>query len=344
MDRKHFIKTIAPIALLSNNMLASGLTKQQPTAQNNLKTPKYLRKGDTVGVTCPAGYLTEEEMQPFKIKLEKDWGLKVKQGKTVGLRHGTFAGTDEERRADMQAMLDDSSIQAIMCGRGGYGCNRIIDGLDFTQFKKNPKWLIGFSDITLLHTHLNSNLGIASIHSKMCNSFLSNPQNGEALQLDSIESIQRALFGVKMQYATTSHNDNKYGSTTGKLVGGNLSIIYSAMGTASQLNTNKAILFLEEVDEKLYTVDRMMWNLRRSGMLKNLKGLIIGGFKMKAADKPENEFGETLQQIVLNVTKDYKYPVCFDFPVGHQKVNYALKCGITHHLSVGADVVTLKEV
>jgi muramoyltetrapeptide carboxypeptidase len=338
MDRKKFLGTIAPLGLALSIKANRKLLQELPT-----KLPPYLKTGDTIGITCPAGYITTEEVQSGKLKLEQ-WGFKIKLGTTIGTRYGTLAATDEERRKDMQQMLDDDSIKAIMCGRGGYGCNRIIDDLDFTKFKLKPKWLIGFSDITLLHTHINTQFGIASMHSKMCNSFLNDWTKVEPLQMDSINSIKDCLVGKKMQYSCPVNENNNLGIGTGVLVGGNLSIIYSAMKTKSELNTNGKILFLEEVGEYLYSMDRMLWNLRRTGNLKNLKGLVIGNMKFKPSEKPEEEFGETLIQIVKNVTKDYKYPICFDFPVGHQKVNYALKCGAMHKLQVSKEGVTLLEL
>jgi muramoyltetrapeptide carboxypeptidase len=338
MDRKKFLGTIAPLSLALSTKASAPFAQELP-----LKIPPYLKVGDTIGITCPAGYLTNDEVQPGKLKLE-EWGFKIKLGTTVGNRYGTLAATDEERRKDMQQMLDDERIKAIMCGRGGYGCNRIIDDLDFTKFKLKPKWLIGFSDITLLHTHINSQFGIATIHSKMCNSFLNDWGKVEPLQMDSINSINDSLKGKKMQYSCPVNENNNLGTASGVLVGGNLSIIYSAMKTKSELNTDGKILFLEEIGEYLYSMDRMLWNLRRSGSLKSLKGLVIGNMKFKPSEKPEEEFGETLIQIVKNVTKGYNYPICFDFPVGHQKVNYALKCGVLHKLKVSKEGVILVEL
>jgi muramoyltetrapeptide carboxypeptidase len=350
MKRKHFLSTILPLGIgIAANAQTVAYNAQAVLGNNNefnealkLKLPPYLKQGETIGITCPAGYLTLDEAQPAIKKLE-EWGYKVKLGTTVGLRSGTFAGTDAQRLADMQQMLDDNTVQAIMCGRGGYGCNRIIDDLDFTNFKRKPKWLIGFSDITLLHTHINTKFQIATIHSKMCNSFLSDWSKAEPLQIDSINSINECLKGTKMKYTATATTHNKIGTGKGKLVGGNLSIIFSAAQTASALHTKGAILFLEEVGEKLYSIDRMMWNLKRSGLLKNLQGLVIGGFNVKLSDKPDEEFGESVKDIVLNVTKEYTYPVCFDFNIGHQKANYAVKCGVVHELIVSNNNVTLAQ-
>jgi muramoyltetrapeptide carboxypeptidase len=343
MDRKKFISTFAPLSLAFTANAKTGILSTNENEEPTVKKPRNLKPGDTIGITCPAGYLTNEEVVSAKLKLE-EWGFVVKMGKTIGTRNATFADTDEARKNDFQAMLDDKTVKAIMCGRGGYGCNRIIDDLNFSNFQKNPKWLIGFSDITLLHTHINTLFNIATLHSKMCNSFLTDWSKVEALQMDSINSIKDCLLGKKMRYTAVPNARNKVGTNEGMLVGGNLSIIYSAMKTKSELNTTGKILFLEEIDEKLYSIDRMLWNLKRSGSLKNLKGLIIGGFKHKPSDKPEEEFGETVVDIVHNLTKEYNYPICFDFPVGHQKVNYALKCGVKHKFIVTKDTVNLVEM
>ncbi len=341
MKRKQFLSALAPLSLIVTAKAQNILSSQIYLAK--IKIPPYLKKGDTIGITCPAGFLTLEEAQPAIKKLE-EWGFKIKLGTTIGLRNGTFAGSDAERLTDMQKMLNDNTLQAIMCGRGGYGCNRIMDDLDFTNFSKKPKWLIGFSDITLLHTHINTKLKIATLHSKMCNSFLNDWSKAEPLQLDSINSINNCLQGNKIKYTATLNTNNKLGDSQGVLVGGNLSIIYSAMQTQSELDTTGKILFLEEVGEYLYSMDRMFWNLKRTGKLKNLNGLIIGNCKPKLSEKPEEEFGEDIYTIVKNVTKNYNYPICFDFNVGHQKANFALKCGVIHQLKVTNNTVQLNEV
>lgn len=344
MKRKKFIASIAGLgaAFLAKSQPAEAVSLNDEPEDLARRIPPYLKKGDAIGITCPAGYLTPEDLAPAKQKME-EWGFKIITGATVGTRNNTFAASDEERAADMQRMLDDKNIKAIMCGRGGYGVNRMIDKLKFNKFVQHPKWIIGFSDITLLHTHINTKLGIATIHSKMCNSFLSDWSKGEPLQIDSINSIQKALQGPKMTYTAAVHARNRKGVAEGVLVGGNLSIIYSAQLTASELKTDGTILFLEEVGEYLYSLDRMLWNLKRSGKLAKLKGLIIGGFKVKP-DDPGEEFGLTVYDMVTELTKEYKYPVCFDFPVGHQKVNYALKCGVKHRLKVGAEEVAMEEL
>jgi muramoyltetrapeptide carboxypeptidase len=240
-------------------------------------------------------------------------------------------------------MLDDNSLSAIMCARGGYGSVRIIDKLDFTKFVVHPKWIIGFSDITVIHSHLNRNFNLASIHSKMCNSFPDDWSKAEPTQLDSILSIKQALAGEQMKYTIASNSNNKTGVAEGALVGGNLKTIESLTGSRSDIKTDGKILFVEDTDEYLYSIDRMFWNLKRTGKLAHVKALIVGGFKAKP-DDPGEEFGKNIYEIVLEKIKEYNYPVCFDFPVGHQKENYALKCSVDHRLSVGEKECVLAEL
>lgn len=304
--------------------------------------PHYLKPGDTIGITCPAGSITQEEIQPAMLEMV-DWGLNVKVGDTVGKKDFTFGGTDEERARDFQQMIDDPKIKAVMCARGGYGFVRIIDKINFSRLLAKPKWIIGFSDITVLHCHLNRNYGIASIHSKMCNSFPDDWNKAEPIQIETILSIKQALMGEKMKYTAPVNPLNKPGRAEGALVGGNLKTIETLAGTKSDIRTTNKILFVEDTGEYLYSIDRMFWNLKRTGKLEKLAGLIVGGFKIKP-DDPGEEFGRTIEEIVLEKVKNYHYPVCFDFPVGHQKNNYALKCGVKHRLHVSADSVTLKEV
>ncbi|WP_276501172.1 S66 peptidase family protein [Terrimonas pollutisoli] len=303
--------------------------------------PPYLKKGSVIGITSPAGYITLEEIQPA-MQLMESWGYTIKIGDTIGRRDFTFGGTDAERAYDLQQMLDDKKIKAIMCARGGYGFIRIIDKLKWEKFKEHPKWIIGFSDVTVIHSHLNRNLGIASIHSKMCNSFPNNWEKAEPVQAETILSIQKALSGEKMKYSFSVNSFNKQGTTVGKLVGGNLETIESLAGSKSDIDTTGKILFVEDTGEYMYSIDRMFWNLKRSGKLSSLKGLIIGGFKVKV-DEDSDEFGKTLEEVVLEKVKNYNYPVCFDFPVGHQKNNFALKCGVKHKLVVEPTQCTLTE-
>ncbi len=337
MKRKKFIA--AAVAMASAPFLQSNAG----TAIKNTGTiPPYLKPGDMIGITSPAGYITREGIIPAATVLQQ-WGYKIRVGFTIGKRDHTFGGTDAERLSDMQAMLDDPQIKAIMCARGGYGSVRIVDGLNWERFKANPKWIIGFSDITVLHSHVQKNMGIASIHSKMCNSFPEIWANADPLQKATIESINRALSGDRMEYTAPFSNYNRTGTAKGLLVGGNLKTLESLAGTASDIATDGKILFLEDTGEYLYSVDRMFWSLKRTGKLSRLAGLIVGGIKVKQ-DDPSEYFGQTIYDIITNKIKGYKYPVCFDFPVGHQIDNFALKCGVAHELSVQSAGSNLKEI
>jgi muramoyltetrapeptide carboxypeptidase len=304
--------------------------------------PPYLKTGDIVGVTSPAGYITLEAIMPAIQQIES-WGLKVRPGSSIGKRDFTFGGTDQERADDMQQLMDDPEIKAILCARGGYGSVRLIDQLHWDKFKEVPKWIIGFSDVTVIHSHLSRNLGVASIHSKMCNSFPDDWSKAEPIQIDTILSIRDALLGVKMKYSIVPNERNRRGTAKGRLVGGNLKTLESLSGSKSDIRTDDKILFVEDTGEYLYSIDRMFWNLKRNGKLDKLAGLVVGGFKVKA-DDPGEEFGRNLYDIVWEKVKEFDYPVCFDFPVGHQKNNFALKCSVLHKLVVDSGNVQLTEM
>ena len=340
MKRKDFLSSIVPLGATFGAIARCKVVLEDPDSPTII--PPYLKKGDIIGITCPAGFITIEDIQPAVNKM-KEWGFAVKIGDTIGKKDFTFGGKDAERLNDLQQMLDDNTIKAIMCARGGYGAVRIIDGIDFKKIIKHPKWMIGFSDITVIHSHINRNYRIASIHSKMCNSFPSDWSKAEAVQIESIESIRKCLTGEKMNLLFTPNTNNKTGLADGELEGGNLKTLESLAGSKSDINTRDKILFVEDTGEYLYSIDRMFWNLKRTGKLSHLKGLVIGGFKAKEDDKGE-EFGKTLEEIVLEKITEYNYPVCFDFPVGHQKNNVALKCGAIHKLSVHLNECRLNEV
>ena len=301
-----------------------------------IKIPAYLQPGDTVGIVCPAGYMAKEKAQTC-IDVLQEWGYKVKTGKTLGSASGNyFSGTDEERLQDLQEMLDDNTVQAILCGRGGYGVGRIIDRINFKSFKKKPKWIIGFSDITVLHSHIYSNYKIATMHAPMAAAF-----NDEGFRNEYVLSLKKALEGKKAKYSCVPHVFNNKGEAVGELVGGNLALLANITGTPSQLKTKGRILFIEDVGEYLYSIDRMFYQLKRSGQLDKLAGLIIGGFTdMKDTERP---FGKTLEEIIHELVSEYDYPVCFNFPVSHGKENYALKVGVGYKLKVGTKKVTLEE-
>jgi len=338
MNRKNFLSSIV-VTTTAVPFIGTG---KQHLFKDNPIIPSYLKPGDIIGITCTAGYTTKEEILPSILQMES-WGFNIRIGNTIGKRVFTFGGTDAERTNDLQQMLDDQSIKAIMCARGGYGSVRIIDNLDFTNFVSHPKWLIGFSDITVLHCHLNRNYGIASIHSKMCNSFSDNWNKAEPLQAETILSIRQALTGEKMSYIIPAVIFNRQGNADGELIGGNLKTIETLAGTRSDIQTAGKIFFVEDTGEYLYSIDRMFLNLKRTGKLSDLKALVIGGFKIKP-DDPGDEFGRTLYEIVLEKVKEYSYPVCFDFPVGHQRNNYAFKCGVRHRLEMNDTSATLKEI
>lgn len=295
--------------------------------------PPFLRPGDTIGITCPSGYVSADRVAYAAHVLQR-WGYKVQLGKTVGSEHFYFSGPDELRRSDLQSMLDDPSIRAIVMGRGGYGMSRIIDDLDFSTFCAHPKWICGFSDITLLHSHIHTNYGIPTLHSPMCGAFSATSENE-----GHILSLKNALEGTPIDYPVTVSPFNRTGKAKGILVGGNLAMLAHSTGSKSALDTRGKILFIEDVGEYLYNIDRMLLNLKRSGQLSDLAGLIVGGFT--DTQDTERPFGQTIQQIIMDKVSKYDYPVCFGFPTGHQEINYTLRLGITHELITTSDYVSL---
>jgi len=292
--------------------------------------PPYLQKGDKVAIVCTARKFSIEEAQPAVALLES-WGLQVVLGQTIGLDNFQLGGTDAERIADFNAQLKDPEIKAIWCARGGYGTVRIIDSIDFSSFAQQPKWMVGFSDVTTLHSHVH-NLGIATIHGIMA---FSVPLAKE----ESKTSLYKALFGLPLSYSISAAVGNRNGKATAEIVGGNLSILYSLLGSVSSIETKGKILFIEDLDEYLYHVDRMMHNLKRNGMLQDLAGLIVGGM----TDMHDNSipFGYNAQEIILDAVKDYNYPVVFNFPAGHGASNWALKLGTIVELEAQDNQVTV---
>jgi len=283
--------------------------------------PDYLNRGDKVGVIATAKKVNTENTKEG-IEILKSWELQVHVGEHVFAEHMMFAGTDEQRAADFQEMLDDRDIKAIFLVRGGYGSTRIIDGLDFSKLKQFPKWVCGFSDITAINSHLFS-LGIASFHAPMPSFFY-------ALEEKALIRFKAILFGDKPPLAIRSYELNRHGQSNAPLVGGNLSIICHTIGTTSEIQTEGNILFIEDVGEQLYSLDRMMVQLKRAGFLDHLAGLIVGQFtEMKDTDP----FGMTAYQIISEHIRDSKYPVAFNFPIGHSKDNmtvpFGVKCSFT---------------
>ncbi|QAA82365.1 LD-carboxypeptidase [Aequorivita sp. H23M31] len=296
-------------------------------------SPPNLKKGDLVGIVSTARRITRKELETSKNFVEK-WGIKIVWGKSIDAEENQYAGSDALRIADFQEMLDNPEIKAIWCAKGGYGTVRIIDKLDFTAFKKSPKWIIGYSDVTVLHSHIH-NLGVETLHAQILLGIETKPKK-------TAESIRKVLFGEAYsvliekplcgksphsQIGSVKSTDSfaRLGMGKGELVGGNLSILYSLCGSNSAINTDGKILFIEDLDEYLYHIDRMMMNLKRNGMLSNLAGLIVGGM----TEMHDNiiPFGKSAEEIVFDAVKEYDYPVCFDFPAGHLPDNRALIMG-----------------
>lgn len=301
------------------------------------KFPPYLKQGDTVAITCPAGYMPFERAECC-INTLKQWGYNVITGSTLGGDSVNFFSADDSQRLEeLQEMFDDRKIKGILFGRGGYGMGRIIDNLDFKKFKKNPKWLIGFSDITILQSHLLSQYKLASIHGPMAAAF-----NRDGVDRRSLMSLKDAIEGRKTDYQLEPHPLNKLGEASGTLFGGNLALLAHLIGTPSDFESKNKILFLEDIGEYLYNIDRMLYQLKRSGKFKKIKGLIFGGFTdMKDTIRP---FGKTIQEILLEFSQELDCPICFDFPVSHGRENVALKIGGKYKFTVASDSTRLTEL
>ncbi|UPK69393.1 LD-carboxypeptidase [Chitinophaga filiformis] len=293
-----------------------------------MRIPPYLKKGDLIGITCSSSKMDQQAAE-YAAGVISSWGYQVHLGITVGTSFHNFSAPDELRLEELQDMLDDPDIKAIIFGRGGYGMVCILDDLDFKKFRKHPKWICGYSDITVLHTHIHQQYGIPTIHSMMCSGI--RPDTAEN---EYVESLRLALKGTPYRYACAPHDLNRTGKATGQLIGGNLSLLANLSGTESQPGTKGKILFLEDISEYRYNIDRMMYNLKRAGWLDDLAGLIVGSFT--DSKETETPFGQTEYEIIRNIVQDYDYPVCFGFPVGHTNENYALKIGLTHELQVTA--------
>jgi len=292
------------------------------------RTPAYLKKGDQVGLLAPARKITREGLQPA-IEMLESWGLKVVFSEHLFAEENQFAGSDAQRAADFQDMLDNPEIRAVIAARGGYGCLRIIDRLNFFNFLLRPKWIVGYSDLTVFHSHVHNNTNVQTLHATMPVNFL--------LDAESTESLRRALFGENLHYEWKNGTAarNRPGTAEGQLVGGNLSLLYALNPSRSDINTHGKILFLEDLDEYLYHVDRIMLNLKRSWKLNGLAGLIVGGMDdMKDNAVP---FGKTAEEIILEHVAEYSFPVAFGFPAGHGKKNVALKLGAQVRFEAGAE-------
>lgn len=286
-------------------------------------TPEFLQKGDTVGILATARKIDLVNLQPA-IKLLESWGLHVVIGKTIGKSDNQLAGADWQRATDFQEMIDDPKIKAVWAAKGGYGTVRIIDRINFTAFKKKPKWIIGFSDVTVLHSHIN-NMNIETLHSIVAIS-------AKTASPQAIETLRKSLFGEPLEYKLAAHPYNKNGKTKGEIIGGNLSVLYSILGSKSEVDTKGKILFIEDLDEYLYHIDRMMMNLKRNGYFDEIKALVIGGMtQMNDNDIP---WGKDALAIIQDVLKDYNFPIIYNFPAGHSKDNRAMIFGQTVSIEV----------
>jgi len=296
------------------------------------RVPAYLQPGDKVAIVCPASFIRGNI--DVGIRTLESWGLEVVVGQTVSTAYHQFAGDDSLRAADLQWALDDPSIKAVFAARGGYGSVRIIDQIDFSAFEKQPKWLVGFSDITVLHSHIQRNYKIATIHGQMPKSFESGTEA-------SLDTLRKALFGDNIDFTyTQSAFPNRPGEATGKLIGGNLAILLSILGSDSDPKYSNKILFIEDVGEAYYAVDRMLWALKRAGKLRKLKGLIVGGFSSMKDNDPA--FGQSVEEIVWDKVKEYDFPVAFGYPAGHIDDNHALILGRKVTLTTTTESVSLQ--
>ncbi len=289
---------------------------------DKMKRPPLLNKGDKIGIISTARKISTEEIAPA-IKIFENWGLQVVKGKNLHQSFHQFSGTDEQRRQDLQQMLDDPQIKAIICSRGGYGTARIIDDIDFSSFAENPKWISGYSDVTALHSHIQRHYKVETLHASMPLNF---PPDGS--MNDSLLSLKKALFHGELEYELHDFevfNDTGFEEISGTLTGGNLSMLYSLIGSGSDINVEGKILFIEDLDEYLYHVDRMMLNLRRSGKFSGIKALLVGWM----SDMNDNPipFGRDAHQIIQDNTDGLDFPVIFGMPAGHLEPNLALIMG-----------------
>ncbi|WP_298779289.1 LD-carboxypeptidase [uncultured Polaribacter sp.] len=310
-------------------MTFSSIIAQEKTKE--LITPPYLQKGDTIVILAPAGILKpgRKAVVLQAKKLAESWGLKAVLGKNIFKNGKHFAGSDEERCQDFQDALDNPNIKAIWSARGGYGSVRILDLLDFTKFKQSPKWIIGYSDITAFHNHIH-NLGVEIIHGMMATSLEEKPED----IIETISSFKNALFGKQLSYTIPSSSYNRKGNVDGQIIGGNLAILTSMLGSESQLNTDHKILFIEEIGEYKYSIDRMLQSLKRAKYFTKVKAVIIGD--MSLIKKNSTKWGSSIEQLILDVVPS-NIPVLFNFPAGHEADNRAMIFGRNIKLTVGKE-------
>jgi muramoyltetrapeptide carboxypeptidase len=317
------------MCLVSNTTAyAQDRTDNSKEMTSKLIRPPYLKVGDTVAIVAPSGILKNREREVQQaVDLLKNWGLHAVVGKHVFSKSNHFAGTDAERCEDLQAAMDDPKISAIWCARGGYGTVRILDKLNYSRFKEHPKWIIGYSDITALHNQLH-NEGIESLHALMCVSLTKDLDDVK----NAIDTFKSALLGNPTNFTLEGSNYNKTGNASGELVGGNLTILHTMLGSKESIDTSGKILFIEEIGEYKYHIDRMLQSMNRAGYFDNLKGLIVGD--MSRMRKNTTLWGTSVEQLILDALADYDFPIAFNMPAGHEKDNRALILGRTIELKV----------
>lgn len=313
--------TFIYISIISNmNVFSQSDIEQSNVLKTQLIQPEHLKSGDTISILAPSGVLNNFDNKITKaINIFRSWGLNVVLGNHIYDKNGHFAGTDKNREKDFQKALDNKNIKAIWCARGGYGAVRIIDKLNFDNYLKNPKWIIGFSDITVIHNKLNF-LNSESIHAMMITGFEDIGQNN-----DSLSKLKNVLFGDSLSYSIASNKNNKTGKSEGIIVGGNLTLIQSTIGSKTELKMKDKILFIEEIGEYAYHIDRMLYSLKRAGYFENCKGLIVG--QISDLKKNTTDFGRSINELILDVLDEYNFPILFDFPAGHEKTNFPIILG-----------------
>ena len=328
--RRHIIVLFFAISIVVS-VNAQNETGNSTEMTSELIEPPYLKAGDTVAIVAPSGILKNREREVQQaVDLLKSWGLHAIIGKHVFSKSNHFAGTDDERCEDLQDAMDNPNVSAIWCARGGYGTVRILDKLNYTKFKENPKWVIGYSDITALHNQLHNN-GFMSIHALMCVS-LTKDLDEISFTIDTFKS---ALFGKQSNYDLDLAPFNRFGEAKGKLVGGNLTMLHTMLGSKESIDTSGKILFIEEIGEYKYHIDRMLQSMKRAGYFDNLKGLIVGD--MSRMRKNTTLWGTSVEELIIDALADYDFPIAFGMPAGHEKENVAMTLGRTVELKVKRD-------
>ena len=294
-----------------------------------MKVPQALKQGDKIAIVASARKISSKELKKA-IQIIEHKGYECVLGKSIDNSFNQFSATDEERAIDLQNMLDDSDIKAILFARGGYGSVRVVDKIDFSAFEKKPKWLVGYSDITVFHSHINRNCGVRTLHASMPINFADNSK-------EALDSLFYCIEGKQISYTLDSHKLNRIGLAIAEIIGGNLSVLYSLLGSVSFPDLKGKILFIEDLDEYLYHIDRMMIGFKRAGVFNDIAGIVVGGM----TDMNDNAvpFGKTAEEIISDVCSDFNFPMVFGFPAGHFKDNKALILGKSYKLDVGEKVV-----